>query len=138
LAGATPDGTLTSGAPAPAPGKGPLPGHVANIWGLAFTADGRRLASCGIDGTARIWDAAAGREVALLQHRGPLWTMALSRDDTTLATGTDNLLIQVWDVAAAKSRRTIGSGDGRGQVHALAFSPDGKQLAAGQSTSSAR
>ncbi len=55
--------------------EGPRPGgHAAQVTGLAFSPDGRRLASSSGDRTVRIWDPVFGQGVLVLRgHAGPVW-----------------------------------------------------------------
>jgi WD40 repeat protein len=111
---------------------------------LAFSADGRLLAECGgRDGTLPVWDLTTGRELrglstgpALLRFgRG---NMAFSPDGRFLAAAVPQLdrntgvivsALQLWDVATGKQRWSLPTD--QGQFPVLAFSPDGKVLAAG-------
>jgi WD40 repeat protein len=58
---------------------------------LAFTADGRRLATGGADGTVRVWDPALGRETIVLRgHGGPVTCVAFSPDGARLASAAQS------------------------------------------------
>jgi WD40 repeat protein/serine/threonine protein kinase len=91
------------------PDGAPLPHPPGMLWGMAFFPDGRRLATCSDDGSARVWDLAT-RRVAL----GPYWhqkgdpgyyTLAVSPDGKTLVTaGSDGRAIR-WDLGTGN---TIG------------------------------
>jgi WD40 repeat protein len=86
------------------------------------------LASASNDGTARIWDVAAGvPRHTLAANRGRLWSAAFSPDGTMLATAGDDLSVRVWDVDTGEHLHTL-IGHSR-RVWSVAFSPDGRLLA---------
>jgi RNA polymerase sigma factor (sigma-70 family) len=110
---------------------------------FAFSPDGQRIASAGTDGLVRIWSTATGAEVDRLGgHHGAAYSVAYSPDGKTIATG-DVYDIHLWDAATGKNLRKLAGFDGgkdfkkpRGGwtvgIYSLAFSPDGKLLAAGE------
>src|SRR5262249_31554055 len=94
--------------------------------------DGKQLISSADDGMVRIWDIASGKELRKWQGHdsGTTGGMALSTDGKLLATA-DYKTIRLWEVATAKQiRRMPSEGAFSRMFRALAFSPDGKQLAA--------
>jgi WD40 repeat protein/tetratricopeptide (TPR) repeat protein len=104
--------------------------HERTILALAFSADGRRVATGSVDGTARIWDAATGRPVSEpLRHVNYVRALAFSPDGSTLATGGYDYLVHLWD--AATGRRRGAPLSHTGIVRSLGFSPDGRTLAVG-------
>jgi WD40 repeat protein len=113
------------------------PGHRGSAITLAaFTPDGRTLVTGADDGTARVWDVASGRErgrVAVAPTRGYL-TFALSGDGRTLAVGQDTR-IRLFDAQTGRERTSPGH---RGEVVAVACSPDGRRIATGGSDGEVR
>ena len=96
----------------------------------AMSADGRRAAAVGRDGSARVWELDGRREVGRLTTGGRLSAAAFSPDLAWLATvaGDDQQVVQLWDVASGKLRcRVVHDG----WVKVLAFAPDSRSLAAG-------
>ena len=108
-------------------GQVPLTGHADEVYGLAFSPDGRLLATASADETA-LWNPATGKpRRTLTGHGGQVTAVAFSPDGRLLATASADETARLWDPATGKSLRTL-TGHG-GQVTAVAFSPDGRLLA---------
>ncbi len=102
--------------------------HPAAVCSLAFSADGRRLASGALDGAVRLWDAEAGGPGAVLGHRpGAAEGVALSADGRWLAAVWSEGEAQLWDAAAGQRRAAFASG--RPAPALLTFAPGGGALA---------
>ena len=71
---------------------------------MSWSPDGTRLATGSADGTAKVWDAAGGRELLTLKgHTGLVWSVSWSPDGTRLATGSSDGTAKVWDAAGAEA-----------------------------------
>jgi WD40 repeat protein/serine/threonine protein kinase len=109
-----------------------LAAHKSRAMALAFSPgpEGAYLASAGMDGAIRLWDAQTFAPVATLaDHRGGVHSLAFTPDGQRLASAGSEGVIRVWDVATRRPVLTL-----RGHtnaIYALAFSPDGRVLASG-------
>jgi WD40 repeat protein len=115
-------------------------GHEAKVRGLAFSADGKRLASCAADGMILWWPQKRRRAARIGSRRDNPGVMALSSDGTVLAASEEHeQTIRLWDTANAKERARLTwpvqverGHPLRQEVAWLRFSPDGKTLAAAE------
>src|SRR5262249_19575491 len=113
-----------------------LQGHTDMVQCVAFSPDGKILASGSRDRTIKLWDVASGKNTATLTgHKRGGWWLAFSRDGKVLASaGHRDQTVKLWDVQTGKNTATLtGHTD---WVWSVAFSPDGKTVASGSSDKS--
>ena len=114
-----------------------LTGHTERVWFASFSPDSRRIATASLDGTARIWDASTGTEIARFSgHTGRVFSASFSPDGQRVLTSSSDNTARIWDAETGREL-TIFSGHSR-QVMSAAFSPDGQRVATASTDKTAR
>jgi WD40 repeat protein/serine/threonine protein kinase len=108
----------------------PLEGHAPKeAWAVAFSPDGKTLATGGDDELMKLWDAESGRLVRqLVGHPSLVSCVAFSPDGRTLAAGDFDGGVRLWEPQSGKTRLEC-LGHEKRLIRALAFAPNGKRLA---------
>src|SRR5205085_1199280 len=102
--------------------------HTDQINSLAFSVDGKILATAGDDDTIKLWDVETGRQLRTLAgHKWGVRTIAFSPDGETLVSA-DLETVKLWNFKTGKILHSMGSRSFF--IPAVSFSPDGKMLAA--------
>jgi class 3 adenylate cyclase/tRNA A-37 threonylcarbamoyl transferase component Bud32/dipeptidyl aminopeptidase/acylaminoacyl peptidase len=107
-----------------------LRGHMGAVRSVAFSPDGQRVVTGSDDKTAKVWEAASGKELLTLNgHRAIIRAVAFSPDGLRIVTGSEDHTAKVWDAHSGIELLTLKGHTER--ILSLAFSPDGERIVTG-------
>jgi eukaryotic-like serine/threonine-protein kinase len=112
-------------------------GHTDGVWSVAYSPDGRLIATGSSDHTAKIWNAATGLELHTLKgHHDWVGGIAFFPDGRRIVTGSSDQTARIWDVATGNELKILV-----GHTHwitSVAVSPDGQRIVTGSHDNTAR
>ncbi len=108
---------------------GTLSGHTDPVYSIAWSPDGKTIATAGFDNTVRLWDAGTRKEIKKFDgHSKLVLTVAFSPDGKELLSGSLDNTAKIWDLPTSGPAKTFGGLSAA--PLALAVKPDQKQFVA--------
>ena len=107
-----------------------IKGHSDCIYGIAFSPDGKTIATASYDKLIKLWDIATGKEIRTYKdHIDAVYAVAFTPDGKFLVSGAADRTIKVWNVATGERLYTLS--DPQDGINTVAIHPSGKFVAAG-------
>src|SRR5262249_6565459 len=109
-----------------------LPGHTEAVNSVAFSADGTRVVSGSMDGSARVWDAGSGKLLQEFKHKRSVISVAFSPDGARVLTASSEGMVRIWNATGGNPRELKVAPDRREfltrQILKVTFSADGMRV----------
>ncbi len=109
--------------------------HDNRVRNVAFSPDGKYVATASDDNTARVWNVSTGKQIFDLKHSGPVLDVNFSLDGKYVATASADNTARLWDADTGKQIFDLTH---NGSVNNVIFSPDGKYVATASNDKTAR
>ena len=103
-------------------------GHRGSAWGVAFSRDGKFLATGGNDKTVKVWDVSTRQVVhSLTGHKSAVFGVTFSPDGRFVASAGEDSTVRLWDLTGGEKPRVLTGHENR--VYSVSFSSNGQMLA---------
>ncbi len=107
-----------------------IKGHSDCIYAVAFSPDGKTLATSSYDKLIKLWSVDTGQEIRTLKdHIDAIYALAFTPDGKRLLSGAADRTVKVWDVATGERLYTLS--EPQDGLNTIALDPAGRQVAAG-------
>jgi WD40 repeat protein len=100
-----------------------------DVWAVAFSPDGQRVATGDVDGIVRLWSLGSGGALELSGHEGAITSLAFSSDGRWLVTASEDETGRIWDAGTGRAVAELRGHDGL--VLSATFAPDANAVVTG-------